>query len=76
MQTATTEDFAQDALADVAFLKTRKEVDATKIGLIGHSEGGIIAPIAGSVSPDVAFMVLTRRAGVTGYQILLRQSEL
>jgi pimeloyl-ACP methyl ester carboxylesterase len=76
LMTATTEDFAQDALADVAFLKTRKEVDATKIGLIGHSEGGIIAPIAGSVSPDVAFMVLLAGPGVTGYQILLRQSEL
>ena len=42
---ATSEDFADDVLAGVAYLKTRKEIDPKRIGLIGHSEGGIIAPM-------------------------------
>ena len=55
---ATTEDFATDALAGVEYLKTRKEVDAEQIGLIGHSEGGLIAPMVAVKSNDVAFIVL------------------
>ena len=55
---ATTEDFAADALAGVEYLKTRKEVDAERIGLIGHSEGGLIAPMVAVKSNDVAFIVL------------------
>ena len=55
--TITTEDFAGDAMAGVAFLRTRPEVDRKKIGLIGHSEGGIIAPMVASRSKDVAFIV-------------------
>ena len=42
---ATTADFATDAEAGVAYLRTRREVDAKKIGVIGHSEGGVIAPM-------------------------------
>jgi hypothetical protein len=42
---ATSADFATDAEAGVAYLKTRTEVDPHKIGLIGHSEGGLIAPM-------------------------------
>lgn len=41
---ATTEDFAGDALTGIEFLKNRKEIDSSRIGLIGHSEGGLIAP--------------------------------
>ena len=44
MSKSTSEDFAGDVLAGIAFLKSRPEIDARKIGLIGHSEGGIIAP--------------------------------
>src|SRR5436309_3642962 len=51
---STTADFAQDALAGVRFLKTHAKIDPAKIGLIGHSEGGVIAPLAASQSPDVA----------------------
>src|SRR5262249_32665633 len=40
---ATSEDFATDALAGVAFLAARREVDQSRIGLIGHSEGGMVA---------------------------------
>ena len=47
-----------NAQAGVEFLKTRKEIDAKRIGLIGHSEGGIIAPIVATKNKDVAFIVL------------------
>ena len=56
--TATTEDFTADALSAVEFLKTRNEINHSKIGMIGHSEGGIIAPMAAVQSDDVAFIVL------------------
>lgn len=72
---ATTEDFAGDALAGVAYLKTRPEIDAHKIGLIGHSEGGEIAPMAANRSGDVAFIVLLAGPGLPGDQIVLSQME-
>ena len=73
---ATTEDFAGDAMAGVAFLRTRPEVDRKKIGLIGHSEGGVIAPIVASRSKDVAFIVMLAGTGVPGREVLLKQTEL
>jgi pimeloyl-ACP methyl ester carboxylesterase len=73
--TATSEDFASDVLSAVAFLKSRTDIDRTHIGLIGHSEGGIIAPMVAARSSDVAFQVLLAGSGVTGEQILYRQAE-
>ena len=73
---ATTEDFASDADAALAYLKTRKEIATTKIGLIGHSEGGLIAPLVASHSGDVAWIVLLAGPGLKGEDILLLQSEL
>jgi uncharacterized protein len=70
---ATTADFADDALAGVAYLKRRKEINAKKIGLAGHSEGGVAAPIAAVKSPDVAFIVLLAGTGVSGEEISLKQ---
>ena len=72
----TDEDLADDALAAVAFLKGRPEIDPKKIGLIGHSEGGIIAPIAAAKSDGVAFVVLLAGPGLLGEAILYRQGEL
>ncbi len=74
--TSTTDDFAGAALAGVAYLKTRAEIDPTKIGLCGHSEGGMVAPLAASRSTDVAFIVMLAGTGVTGEQILYRQGEM
>jgi pimeloyl-ACP methyl ester carboxylesterase len=74
--TATSEDFASDALAAVAFLKTRKDVDKKHIGIAGHSEGGLIAPMCAAKSKDVAFIVLLAGPGVDGGEILLSQTEL
>ena len=73
---ATTEDFATDALAAVQYLKSREEVDSKKIGLIGHSEGGMIAPMAAVNSSDISFIVLLAGPGVVGKDLLLRQTEL
>jgi fermentation-respiration switch protein FrsA (DUF1100 family) len=72
------QDFASDGAAGVAYLKTRPEVDPRKIGLIGHSEGGVEAPMAAAHNPDVRFVVLMAGMGVPGDQLLpeqLRQIE-
>ena len=73
---ATTEDFAGDVLAGVEYLKSREEIDSTRIGLIGHSEGGLIAPLVAVQSPDVAFIVMMAGPGLTGEEIILLQSDL
>ncbi len=74
--TATSEDFAGDVRAGIAYLKSRKDIDPRRIGLIGHSEGGIIAPMVAADSPDVAFIVLMAGTGVTGERILYEQGAL
>ena len=73
---STSEDFAEDVLAGVDFLKSRKEIDPNKIGLIGHSEGGIIAPMVAVKSGDVAFIVLMAGSGLTGEEIEYLQTAL
>lgn len=74
---ATSADFATDALAAVRYLQTRREIDAKKIGLIGHSEGGLIAPMAAVQAPDeIAFIVLLAGPGVPGEELILLQTEL
>ena len=73
---STTENFAYDALAGITYLKTHPEIDAAKIGLIGHSEGGIIAPLAASLSDEVAFIVIMAGTGLTGEEILYLQGAL
>jgi uncharacterized protein len=73
---ATTADFATDTEAGIAYLKTRPEVDAREIGLIGHSEGGIIAPMIAARNHDVAFIVMMAGSGVPGDEILVAQVEL
>jgi fermentation-respiration switch protein FrsA (DUF1100 family) len=73
---ATTADFATDAEAGVAYLKSRPEVDPRKIGLIGHSEGGLIAPMVAARNHDVAFIVMMAGPGVNGEEILVEQGRL
>lgn len=73
--TATTEDFASDAEAAFAYLKTRKEIDPAKIGLIGHSEGGMMASSVATHSNAVSWIVLLASPGLKGDDLLLRQSE-
>ena len=61
---ATALDFTEDAMAGVAYIKRRDEIDTDRIGLIGHSEGGMIAPLVAVRSPDVAFIVLIASPGL------------
>jgi fermentation-respiration switch protein FrsA (DUF1100 family) len=75
-KTATSLDFATDVDAAVKYLQTRKEINKKKIGLIGHSEGGIIAPMVASKSKDVAFIILLAGPGIPGDQLLLLQQTL
>jgi pimeloyl-ACP methyl ester carboxylesterase len=73
---ATTADFASDADAALAFVKSRKEIDARRIGMIGHSEGALIAPMIASRSSDVAWIVMLAGPGTKGEQTMLLQSDL
>ena len=75
-KTATSADFATDVLSAVDYLKTRNEINKKKIGLIGHSEGGLIAPMVASKSKDVSFIVLLAGPGIQGDKLLLLQQEL
>lgn len=73
---ATLTDAAGDVLSGVEFLKGRKDIDGKHIGVIGHSEGGIIGPLAASRSNDVAFVVMLAGTGVPGDQVLALQAEM
>jgi dienelactone hydrolase len=73
---ATSKDFADDVLSAVNYLKSRKDIDPKKIGLIGHSEGGTIAPMVAANSKDIAYMVLLAGTGIRGDELLKQQSYL
>lgn len=73
--TATTEDFAEDARAGLAYLTSRPEVDAAATGLLGHSEGSIIAAMLAADNPDVAFVVSLAGPAVSGADVLVKQVE-
>ncbi|MBA4055026.1 MAG: alpha/beta hydrolase [Marivirga sp.] len=73
---ATTADFAADVASAVAYLKTRTDINVKKIGLIGHSEGGVVAPMVASSSGDVSFIVLLAAPGIEIKKVLMMQQEL
>lgn len=75
-ENATTEDFVGDAICGVDFLRQRKEIAKGQIGLIGHSEGGVIAPMASVRDERIAYIILLAGTGVRGDQLLMRQNEL
>ncbi len=66
----TTLDFAGDVLAGVKFLGQQPEIDGARIGLIGHSEGGLIAPIAAAQDSDISFIVLLAGTGISGRELM------
>ncbi|MES2862133.1 MAG: alpha/beta hydrolase [Pseudomonadota bacterium] len=70
----TTADFATDAAAAVAFLAARPDIDAARIGLMGHSEGGEIAPLAVQDGANAAFIVMIAGPAVSGADILTEQA--
>lgn len=71
----TTVDFAEDARAAVAWLRTRPEIDAGRLGIVGHSEGGTVAPLVAAADRQVAFIVLLAGVGVPMPKLLVRQTE-
>lgn len=73
---ATTFDFAEDAESAWAFLSKQKKIDKTKVGLLGHSEGGLVAPIAASKNKDIDFIILMAGPSVPGSIIIPDQQEL
>lgn len=74
--TATMADFASDAAAGIAFLKSVPEVNGKRIGLVGHSEGAVVAPMVAANHNEVAFVVLLAGSGVPGDQIVVEQTRL
>lgn len=71
---STTADFADDVEAGIEYLKTRADVDTTSIGLIGHSEGGLIAPMVASRRKDVHFIVMLAGPALPVLDMMEQQS--
>ena len=72
---ATTLDFANDVESALNALKNHPNIDADKIGLVGHSEGGLIAPIVASRNSEVDFLILLAGPGVNGMEVLVEQTK-
>ncbi len=73
---ATSVDLARDAAAAFDFLRNDKRIHPEQVGMIGHSEGGLIIPMVAADHPDVAFLVLMAAPGVSGSELLLKQQRL
>ncbi|MBN1108830.1 MAG: alpha/beta hydrolase [Bacteroidales bacterium] len=71
---STTADFATDAEAAFLYLRKRKEIDSGYIGIAGHSEGGLIAPMVASRNPETAFIISLAGTGVKGETIMHTQN--
>src|SRR5690606_27710011 len=70
---ATSMDYADDVLIGIEYLKEHKGIDIENIGLVGHSEGGVIAPLAAIQSKDVAFIVSLAGVGIKGSDLMTKQ---
>lgn len=73
VMTATSLDFAGDVLVGIDYLKSHKGINSKKIGLLGHSEGGVIAPLAAVQSADVSYIVSLAGLGVKGMELMQMQ---
>lgn len=74
VKTATSADFAQDVMTSLNYLESRKEVNKKKVGLLGHSEGGMIAPMVATQRKDVDFIILLAGPGVKVTQLMDEQT--
>lgn len=72
---AVTQDFAKDVQAAMAYLQSRKEIDKNRIGLIGHSEGAMVAPLVAQDSKEVRALLLLAGVGIATKELLLQQKE-
>lgn len=73
---STSADFATDVEAAIEYLESRDEIDKSKIGLMGHSEGGLIAPMVAANNQNISFIVLLAGTGLPGDELLLLQQKL
>lgn len=73
-ENATSAEFANDALACFDFLRKQKKINPAKIGLLGHSEGGMVAAMVAAQQKEVAFVISLAGTGVTGKEILSKQN--
>jgi pimeloyl-ACP methyl ester carboxylesterase len=73
--TATIQNCAKDVRAQMDFLARQPKIDSQRIGLLGHSEGGCVAPLAASEYPDVAFIVILAGPGISGDEVIYLQGE-
>lgn len=73
---ATSADFATDTIASVRYLRRQPGINADAIGLIGHSEGGMIGPLAATGNPDIAFMILLAAPGTDTKRLAESQRRL
>ncbi|HEU4883808.1 MAG TPA: alpha/beta fold hydrolase [Longimicrobium sp.] len=73
---ATSDDFAHDAAAAVQWLRARPDVADDRVGIVGHSEGGVIAPLVASRTPEVAFIVMLAGPGMDPGELLMEQGAL
>lgn len=74
-EAASSADFADDNLAALRYLQGREDIDPAQIGLLGHSEGGLIAAMVAAQTPDVAFLVSMAGTAVPGFEVLVVQLE-
>ncbi len=72
---ATSKDYADDIRAALAYLRTRSEIDGARLGLVGHSEGGLIAPMVAATDPALKGIVLLAGPAYTGRRILAFQQR-
>lgn len=72
---ATTLDYALDVESAINAVKNHPNIDTDKIGLVGHSEGGLIAPIVASRNSEVDFLILLAGPGVNGMEVLIEQTK-
>ncbi|MDZ4674485.1 MAG: alpha/beta fold hydrolase [Gemmatimonadota bacterium] len=73
--TATSRDFADDIRAGLAWLRNRPEIDPARLAIVGHSEGGLIAPLVASTDPTLAGIVLLAGPSRTGRRIMEYQQR-
>jgi dienelactone hydrolase len=73
---STSEEFSTDVIEAINFLKTRDDINPEQIGLFGHSEGGMIAPMVASKDKDAAFIVCMAGPSVSGADIIIEQTKL
>lgn len=75
VEKASSADFAKDVMTSIDYLEARKEIDKDKLGLIGHSEGGLIASVVAAARPEIHYIILLAGPGIKGADLLTEQGE-